>query len=142
MADSPSNGNVLADFFYAPYLSTARYRGFFSAVGKIPALEKLQRQEVISGDGMFARAARRQRLGIALGRTAIALKLYRVEHGKYPEKLSELSPRFLEKEYCSPATGKAFSYTVKNGEITLSSDGVTITSQRRKKESPARQSFF
>ena len=142
LAEPPSKGNVLAEFFYAPYLNTARYRGFFSAVSKIPALEKLQRQEVISGNGMFARAARRQRLGIALGRTAIALKLYRVEHGKYPEKLSELSPRFLEKEYYSPATGKAFSYTVKNGEFTLSSDGVTITSQRRKKESPARQSFF
>ena len=119
-------------FFSKPYLNVVRYCGFTKALRSRPRLETLQRQEVITGKGVFANAARRQRLVIVLGRTALALKVYRIEHGKYPEKLSQLVPHYLEKEYCSPETGKAFTYIVKDGEFTLASDGSELCSEVKK----------
>ena len=64
--------------------------------------------------------------------SAIALKLYRIEHGKYPGKISELVPEYLPKEFCSPKDGKPLSYSVKNGEFSLSADadGLEICSKR------------
>ena len=134
----------VAGFFYTPYHETLRYRGFFNAIGKRPYLEKLQQQEVFTGDGVFINAARRQRLSIVLGRTALALKLYAAEHGKYPEKLSQLVPAYLPKEYLAPGCGKKLDYAVherahcsnQNGVFamaieqffTLSADGALISS--------------
>ena len=131
-APSAPKGKI-AVFFYAPYLNTARYRGFFDAVNRIPALKKLEQAEIISGDGMYAKAAKRQRLGIIMGQIALALKVYKIEHGKYPGKLSELIPRYLPQEYVSPYTGKTFDYTTDKdpaSEFTLSTEKVTITSRR------------
>ena len=127
--DSPqeTKGKIAA-FFYTPAMNTARYRGFFNAVDRIPALKKLEEQEIISEDGMYAKAAKRQRLGIAMGQTALALKLYKIEHGKYPGKLSELVPRYLTKEYVSPYSGKKLTYTLKEGTFILRSDSITVTS--------------
>ena len=126
----PEIKGKIAAFFYAPYLNTARYRGFFDAVKRIPALEKLEQAEIISGDGMYAKAAKRQRLGIIMGQTALALKVYKIEHGKYPGKLSELVPNYLPKEYVSPSTGKKLDYSVKVTNFTLVVDGSSITSER------------
>ena len=120
----------IAAFFYAPYLNTARYRGFFDAVNRISALKKLEQQEIITEDGMYEKAAKRQRVVIIMGRTALALKIYKIEHGKYPGKLSELVPNYLPKEYVSPSTGKKLDYAVKNANFTLSADGISITSER------------
>ena len=128
-APSALKGKIAA-FFYAPYLNTARYRGFFDAVKRIPALEKLEQTEIISGDGMYAKAAKRQRLGIIMGQIALALKVYKIEHGKYPGKLSELVPNYLPKEYVSPSTGKKLDYSVKVTNFTLVVDGSSITSER------------
>ena len=58
---------------------------------------------------MYANAARRQKMGIIKGRIALALKLYKVEHGRLPQKLSELVPEYLPKEYVSPSDGKKFT---------------------------------
>ena len=124
----------IAAFFYAPYMNTARYRGFFDAVNRIPSLKKLEQQEIISEDGMYANAAKRQRLGIIIGRTALALKVYKIEHGKYPEKLSELVPNYLPREYFSPSTGKKLNYSAKATNFILSSDGIIITSERYRME--------
>ena len=126
----PEIKGKIAAFFYAPYLNTARYRGFFDAVKRIPALEKLEQAEIISGDGMYAKAAKRQRLDIIMGQTALALKVYKIEHGKYPGKLSELVPNYLPKEYVSPSTGKKLDYSVKVTNFTLVVDGSSITSER------------
>ena len=126
----PEIKGKIAAFFYAPYLNTARYRGFFDAVKRIPALEKLEQAEIISGDGMYAKAAKRQRLGIIMGQTALALKVYKIEQGKYPGKLSELVPNYLPKEYVSPSTGKKLDYSVKVTNFTLVVDGSSITSKR------------
>ena len=126
----PEIKGKIAAFFYAPYLNTARYRGFFDAVKRIPALKKLEQAEIISGDGMYAKAAKRQRLGIIMGQIALALKVYKIEHGKYPGKLSELVPNYLPKEYVSPSTGKKLDYSVKGTNFTLVVDGSSITSER------------
>ena len=128
-APSAIKGKIAA-FFYAPYLNTARYRGFFDAVKRLPALKKLEQAEIISGDGMYAQAAKRQRLGIIMGQIALALKVYKIGHGKYPGKLSELVPNYLPKEYVSPSTGKKLDYSVKVTNFILSADGITITSER------------
>ena len=120
----------VAAFFYTPYLNTTKYRGFSEAVNRIPALKKLEQQEFISENGMYAKAAKRQRLGIVLSQTALALKLFKIEKGEYPQKLSELVPRYLPKEYVSPYTGKKLNYILKDGFFTLASDDRTITSKR------------
>jgi len=126
----PEIKGKIAAFFYAPHLNTARYRGFFDAVKRIPALKKLEQAEIISGDGMYAKAAKRQRLGMIMGQIALALKVYKIEHGKYPGKLSELVPNYLPKEYVSPSTGKKLDYSVKGTNFTLVVDGSSITSER------------
>ena len=120
----------VAAFFYYPYLNTTKYRGFSEAVNRIPALKKLEQQEFISENGMYAKAAKCQRLGIVLSQTALALKLFKIEKGEYPQKLSELVPRYLPKEYVSPYTGKKLNYILKDGFFTLASDDRTITSKR------------
>ena len=130
LTSPPETKGKIAAFFYAPYLNTARYRGFFDAVNRLPALKKLEQAEIISGDGMYAKAAKRQRLGIVAGQTALALKVYKIEHGKYPGKLSELVPNYLPKEYVSPSTGKKLDYAVKNANFTLVVDESSITSER------------
>ena len=130
LAYHPEIKGKIAAFFYAPYLNTARYRGFFDAVKRIPALEKLEQAEIISGDGMYAKAAKLQRAGIIMGQIALALKVYKIEHGKYPGKLSELVPNYLPKEYVSPSTGKKLDYSVKVTNFTLVVDGSSITSER------------
>ena len=126
----PEIKGKIAAFFYAPYLNTARYRGFFDAVNRLPALKKLEQQEIIPENGMYAKAAKRQRLGMVMGQTALALKVYKIEHGNFPAKLSELIPRYLPKEYVSPYTGKKLNYILKDGFFTLVSDDRTITSKR------------
>lgn len=144
LTEPPADKKGLAAFFYTPYLRALRYRGFREAITRIPDLEKMQQQEVIPGDSIFAEAARKQRRMIVLGRTALALKLYKIEHGVFPEKLSKLVPLYLDQEYVSPQTGQKLAYSVKdiswcyevNGVhnlaaqsyFTLSADDVTLTS--------------
>ncbi len=45
-----------------------------------------------------------------LGETAIALRLYRQEHGHYPKSLSELVPRYLPSVPTDPFDGKPLRY--------------------------------
>ena len=97
----------------------------------VPPLKKLEQQEFISENGMYAKAAKCQRLGIVLSQTALTLKLFKIEKGEYPQKLSELVPRYLPKEYVSPYTGKKLNYILKDGFFTLASDDRTITSKHR-----------
>ena len=130
LAVPSENKGKTAAFFYAPYLNTARFRGFFDAANRIPSLKKLEQQEIITEDGMYGKAAKRQRSGIIMGRTLLALKVYKIEHGKYPTKLSNLIPHYLPREYVSPYTGKKLDYSIKETNFTLSSDGITITSER------------
>jgi len=129
-ADAPPRMTPAA-FFYRPCRDTARYRGFFTLVEKRPLLEKLERQEVITGKGAFANAARRQREAIVMGRTAIALKAYRAEHGRYPENLAVLIPSYLEKIPLSPFPGEKLVYTSTGNGFTLSSRKRLVLSTQR-----------
>ena len=97
----PKLGKI-ASFFYAPYHNAVLYKKFTDAVNKIPELKKLEQQEVIIENSMYANAAKRQKMAIVKGRIALALKLYKVEHGKLPQKWSELVPNYLPQEYVSP----------------------------------------
>jgi len=126
--EQPTNA---MSFLYRPCLLTARYRLFFTAIGRIPALAKLERQEVFAGKGVFVTNARKQRWVIVLGRTAAALKLYRARHGRYPARLADLVPGYLEKEYLSPETGKKLAYTLKDGHFTLDGGSPHYTLQSR-----------
>ena len=144
LTEPPADKKGIAAFFYTPYLQAVRYRGFRNALNLIPDLKKMQQLEVIPGNGHFANAARTQRRMIVLGRTALALKLYKIEHGVFPEKLSKLVPLYLDQEYVSPQTGQKLAYSVKdkswcyevNGVhslaarscFTLSADDKTLTS--------------
>ena len=105
---APEQGKI-AKFFFSPYANALQYRRFSDAVNMIPDLKKLEQQEVIAENSMYANAAKRQKIAIAKGRIALALKLYKVEHGKLPQKLSELVPEYLPKEYVSPYDGKKFT---------------------------------
>jgi len=127
----PEKPKTAVGFLYRPCLLTARYRLFFTAIERIPALRELERQEVFAGKGVFIGAARKQRTTLVLGRTAAALKLYRAEHGRYPARLADLVPRYLEKEYLSPETGKKLAYALKDGHFTLSAGNRYSTLQSR-----------
>jgi len=52
---------------------------------------------------------------IALAQVALALKLYKAEHGKYPDSLEALAPEFLERVPLDPFTAKALIYA-RDGE--------------------------
>ncbi len=123
-----TSANAAVRFFYAPYRKALRYRVFFDALDRIPELEKLQKQETFSGNDIYSKAAANQQQMIALGRTAFALKLYRAEQGEYPAELAELVPKYLPRVYCSG--GKELSYTVKDGDFTLSSGRRSVSSRR------------
>ncbi len=47
---------------------------------------------------------------LRVGRTAIALERYRRANGKYPQRLGELIPKYLNKLPVDPYTGKALKY--------------------------------
>jgi len=45
-----------------------------------------------------------------LGQVAVALRLYRHEHGRYPETLKELVPKYLPSLSVDPFDGKPLRY--------------------------------
>ena len=46
----------------------------------------------------------------ACAQQAVALRLYRLKHGEYPERLSQLVPDFLDKLPVDPFSGKDYVY--------------------------------
>lgn len=44
------------------------------------------------------------------GRTAVALRLFEIRHGEYPDKLGSLVPEFLDKLPVDPFSGKEYVY--------------------------------
>jgi len=55
----------------------------------------------------------------AMLKIGLALKIYKCEHGKYPASLQELVPAILPEIPADPLDGKAFGYSVKNDNFTL-----------------------
>lgn len=52
-------------------------------------------------------------------RIALALDLYRRDHGQYPDTLDALMPEYLDAIPGNPFDGKAFTYEAKDGDYTL-----------------------
>ena len=55
----------------------------------------------------------------AMLKIGLALKIYKCEHGEYPASLQELVPVILPEIPADPLDGKAFGYSVKNDNFTL-----------------------
>ena len=88
--------------------------------------ERLEKSEVIPAEVYalkkhidFGRVAGKGRLSIVMGTTALALKTYRSEHGKYPGSLQELIPAYLEKIPVEPEKGIALIYVSDGRNFTL-----------------------
>jgi len=52
-------------------------------------------------------------------RLALSLKIYRIEHGRFPSKLSELVPSILPEIPLVALTGEPFAYVCANGGFTI-----------------------
>ena len=89
----------IGSFFRSPAVKIIKYRKFCHAADRIPLLKELEKQEIFSGIDHDVSMARRQRTNIVYGRTALALKTFKVENGRYPQNLDELYPRYLDKKY-------------------------------------------
>ena len=61
--------------------------------------------------------------GIGNARLAIALRLYRMKHGQYPDALAALVPDFIEKLPTDPFSGKDFIYRRDGNGFVLESVG-------------------
>lgn len=70
----------------------------------------------------FASAKRRD-AHFALTRTAIALRLYRLDRGAYPPALSDLVPQYLGTTAVDPYSGRELQYQRLNPGFNLSSAG-------------------
>jgi len=59
-------------------------------------------------------------VSLLLGRTGVALKLYRSEEGKYPATLAELVPKYLDQLPVSPFPDAPLIYRLDGNDFTLS----------------------
>ena len=119
-------GSYAAFLVRPPTMITAA-KGVLSSLAIRPELEKLEQQEVFGDyeeqyDDMlstYRRAASAARKSIIVGTTALALKLYRIEHGVYPDTLEQLVPKYLDKIPLCPFSGKALKYDSDGDNFTL-----------------------
>ena len=58
---------------------------------------------------------------------ASALRLYRIKHGAYPEKLDALVPEFIDKLPTDPFSGREYVYRKEGKGFILYSLGVNMT---------------
>lgn len=108
-------------FYCRPILIAAQCRGFFHILKNSKKLQALKEQEVFVFDRKetFSSAAYRQRCCIVKSQIIFALKCYRAEHGRYPEKLAELVPHYLAKIPPCPTSGGNINYHLKNKNFIL-----------------------
>lgn len=72
--------------------------------------------------GLF-KLARQVTMAWELSRVALALTAFRVDHGRYPDRLDELVPQWIESVPDDFATGKTLNYDVLNNGFLLYSIG-------------------
>ena len=91
-----------------------------------PELKKLAADgyhgEVLPWDRLdtYQRLARFSEVSLLLGRTGVALKLYRSLEGKYPATLAELVPKYLDETPVSPLSDIPLIYQTDGNDFTLS----------------------
>lgn len=108
-----------------PKMSTAG-KGILDSLSIRPKLKELENKEVFSATvkqpngrlSNYRNAAIKSRTSIVVGTTALALKLYRVERGVYPNKIEQLVPEYLDKIPLCPVLGEPLKYE---------SDGINFT---------------
>ena len=61
---------------------------------------------------------------IALAQVALALKLYKADHGRYPEALDALAPEFLDRVPLDPFTAQPLKYARDDGGFFVYSVGL------------------
>ena len=144
-------------FHYPPIWYAAEYKGVNIAADRIPRLRELEKQFSFTPDDLNDRytiadknkrhfspynTLLRQRAVISGARTALALKCFRAEHGRYPEKLADLIPEYLPQIYPSP-DGKPLDYQSDGRNFTLKITGVTefiiATSDHNLSTSPTKE---
>lgn len=73
-----------------------------------------------------------------LARTAVALRLYRVKNGTYPDSLASLVPDFLDKLPADPFSGNDFVYRTEGPGFILYSLGPNLTDDGGSEDPKAR----
>jgi hypothetical protein len=89
----------------------------FMSRGSLPAYSKIRVMEAV----MDAKTD--------LARTAIALEIYRIEKGSYPDNLAALVPGILEKVPEDLFNGKPLLYKLRGGDYLLYSVGPNRTDE-------------
>jgi len=68
---------------------------------------------------IYQQLARFSEISLLLGRTGLALKLYRSEEGKYPATLAELVPKYLDQIPVSPLPDAPLIYRLEGNDFWL-----------------------
>ncbi len=68
---------------------------------------------------IYRNLAIKSEVSLLLGRTGLALKLYRSLEGKYPATLAELAPKYLDRTPVSPFPGYPLNYENDGKDFTL-----------------------
>ncbi len=76
---------------------------------------------------------------VNLARTGVALERYRLANGRYPARLEDLAPRFLEKPLADPYDGCPLRYRLEaDGAFTLYSVGTNLADEGGQRPSRSR----
>ncbi len=103
-------------------------KGLLNSIAIQQKLKKMEKQEVFGDSEQplnnttqnYRLPALKSRTTIVVGTTALALKLYRVEHGAYPDKLEGLIPEYLDSIPSCPSSGEPLKYESDGRNFTLS----------------------
>ncbi len=104
-------------------------KGLLNSLSIRKELKRMKKQEVFENDEQqpdnttpkyYRAAALKSKSSIVMGTTALALKLYRVENGPYPNKLERLVPKYLDSIPLCPFSGKLLKYESDGRSFTLS----------------------
>ena len=105
-------------------------------VRAVETLRKTGEKNFLPGRGFDqVRSLFYHRTLIAACKLSLALKIYRIEHGVFPEKLSELVPSILSEIPVDALTGKAFIYLRQGDGFTLEQEEPETSRPRRHRRS-------
>jgi len=111
-------------FFIYPLIMAHWSKGLQNNLKIIPELRKIEKygydgMPLPWGEKFLERAATNSQSSITICTTAMALKLYRSEEGKYPATLAELVPKYLDQLPVSPFPGYPLNYETDGKDFAL-----------------------